>query len=377
MSQSLRIHKLFPTNKKTVYSSLENIDFNLSFPNRALVCNSVRIEGTVEIYSDTDVRTVITDDIYVDPLIGANAFIESIQTTAEQKGILENVQNLPRFCKMYNSGSNDPSDMVNISNTSELKSSSLLASKNIFLGNFNADMTEAEALVAEGNSFSIKPYFILNQTSRGESGGSVNLENATMGDIRISLRTTANNASLFGADAGPSCYYLLRDISLVFHSLPSTGTQDKLVMRTKQLIRQSIQSGMGVISVNVPQLTNGVSISFLESVKQNADYYNNVQLDKIPNVEQVEFLINDSPSDFITFQLRSQNEILQNYINSISNSNLNAFSQNAIKSNEAYGIGIPFGDLLDMSKDRFSVNIASELTVPFVCFCYFNGLVFV
>ena len=41
MSSALRFHKLFPKNKRNQYGALENIDFDMSFPNRKLVCNSI------------------------------------------------------------------------------------------------------------------------------------------------------------------------------------------------------------------------------------------------------------------------------------------------------------------------------------------------
>ena len=80
MSSVLRFHKLFPKNKRNQYGALENIDFDLSFPNRKLVCNSIRIQGTVKCYKTGTTRTLVTDNIFVDNMIGAHAFFESYET---------------------------------------------------------------------------------------------------------------------------------------------------------------------------------------------------------------------------------------------------------------------------------------------------------
>jgi len=379
MSANLRIHKVYPTNKKVSYGELENIDFNLSFPNRKLKCNSIRIEGRLEVYSNSTNRMVLDNEIYIDNFIGANAFFESYQTSAEGRGILESLSNAPRYHKMISTGSNTEIDNFNISNVCELKTGNLRLSKDVICGSFNADMGQNPTALnmPEGSSFSVRPSIILNQVSRGQAGGNTDLSNSTMGDIRISVRTSSSQQALFGPDATATSTYILKDVALTFHSVPDDGNQNKLVMRTKQVVRQSIQSGLGVISCNVPQLTNGCSISFIKSSEQNQNLFNNVRLDRLNNVSQVEFLINDSQSEFLTFQLKTQNEIMKFYLDSISNSNLNHFDLSVVDANEAYGIGCPFSDLIDLSSDTFSVNINSSIVEPFTCFLFFSGLVFV
>lgn len=380
MSSALRFHKLFPKNKKNQYGALENIDFELSFPNRKLVCNSIRIQGRVKCFKTGTTRTLMTDDIFVDNMIGAHAFFESYETSSQNKGVLEYCQNMPRFHKMVSTGSNSADDMANISNTCELKSQNLQLSRNVFYGEVNADETlNPLTNTSDGQSFSVKPLFVLNQVDRAEAGGDVNLDHSTLGDITISLRTAKNNSALFGVDADGSVNYQIEDINLTFHSLPSDGQQSKLMMRTKQVVRQSIQSDLGNVSVNVPQLTNGVSITALQQNKQNTVRENVNTLERLPDVTRVEFLINDSQSDFITFQLESDNEVLQNYLMSMSGDagKINQFRQAEIKANEAYGIGANFYGLLDLSKDKFGINITSQVgqkNVPYVLFLFFHGL---
>jgi hypothetical protein len=375
MSQNLRMHRVFPTNKRVSIGENENIDFELSFPNRKLICNSLRIEGKILVYSTGNTRTVMTNDIFVDNLVGAHSFIETYETSSSNKGVVEYFSNAPRYHKMVVSGSNTVEDMANLSNTCELKSQSLQLSRNVFFGNVNADQAIPNPNTSDAQSFSMKPMFILNQVQRGVANGSVNLDFETMGDIRISCRTAKNNDALFGTDSDNNVRYELSEISLCFHSVPSDGKQDPLVMRTKQCVRQSVQSSNGTVSVNVPMLSNGCSISMIRQSQLNSNRYNTLKLDRPPNVSQVQFLINDSPSDFLAYQLRSENEILKHYLDSISNSDLNDFSQSKIKANEAYGLGINFMSLLDLSRDRFGVNVQSAIAEPYLLYLFFHGVV--
>lgn len=379
MSSALRFHKVFPTNKKNQYGQLENIDFDLTFPNRKLVCNSIRIQGRVKVFKQNTTRTEMVDNIFVDNMIGANAFFESYETSTQNKGIVEYCQNMGRYMKMVTTGSNSADDMANISQTCELKSQNLQLSRNVFYGEVNADETLPAVNASNGQSFAIKPLFVLNQVDAGVAGGDVNLDHATLGDITISTRTAKNNLALFGIDADANVNYQLEEVALTFHSLPTDGNQSPLVMRTKQVVRQSIQSDLGAVSVNVPQLTNGVSISMLAQNKQNTVRYNANTLDRPPAVSRVEFLINNTQSDFITYQLESNNEILQNYLMSMSGdrAKINQFRQAELKANEAYGIGANFFSLLDLSKDRFGINLTSQIGAtgnPYVLFLYFHGL---
>ncbi len=376
MSANLRHHRIFPNNKRTTIGSLENIDFDISFPNRKIVCNSIRVEGKVIINSTGNTRVLTTNDIYVDNMIGANSFFESYETSSNNRGILEYFQNAPRYHKMVSTGFNVPDDMANVSNTCELKSQSLQLSRNVFYGNCNQDVAYnlANPNTSDGQSFSVKPFILLNQVQRGVAGGDVNLDNQTLGDIRLSIRTAKNTDALFGAGCTDAANYQLSDVALSFHTIASDGKQSPLIMRTKQVVRQSIQSGLGSVTVNVPQLTNGVSISTLQSAKMNTATFNANQLDRPTAVSQVQFMINDSPSDFIAYQLRSENEILHNYLESISKSKLNSYNNVVVKANEAYGIGCNFYSLLDLSRDRFGVNISSGITDPYTLFMYYHGV---
>ena len=98
----LRYHTVQPANTKSSYSEYDSVDFELTFEQRQLVPNSIRIESDLDVYSAG--TTLIDDDgsskIYIDPKIGAHSFVSSITTELQQAGVIENFQEYPRYVRM-------------------------------------------------------------------------------------------------------------------------------------------------------------------------------------------------------------------------------------------------------------------------------------
>ncbi len=369
----IRHSRVFPTNTKVNYTSLNNVDFELNFPNRKLVANSIRIEGNIRCNSSGTTQVVATDEIYFDNYVGANALISDIQTVTANQGSIELITELPRYTKMISSAFSSEDDFNNISNLCELKCQNLSIAKQVLLGNNNENKAVADPNVNEPISFSIKPNFCLNQASN-LSGGNVNISSRTTGDLRVSIRLSRNEAVFFGNTTEAN--YQISNLSLVYLTVPEDNKQEQITLRTKVNISQSIQSTFSNISVNVPSRANGVSISFLRQDKENNYLYNNTQCDKLPNVDNVEFLFNDSTNKYITFKLDTQEMILNNYEQSItSSSDSNLMTLDRLKASDAYGVGVNFNQLLDLSANRFGLNVASAVTnnAPYLAYMFFHG----
>lgn len=369
----IRHSRVFPTNTKVNYTSLNNVDFELNFPNRKLVANSIRIEGNIRCNSSGTTQVVATDEIYFDNYVGANALISDIQTVTANQGSIELITELPRYTKMISSAFSSEDDFNNISNLCELKCQNLSIAKQVLLGNNNENKAVADPNVNEPISFSIKPNFCLNQASN-LSGGNVNISSRTTGDLRVSIRLSRNEAVFFGNTTEAN--YQISNLSLVYLTVPEDNKQEQITLRTKVNISQSIQSTFSNISVNVPSRANGVSISFLRQDKENNYLYNNTQCDKLPNVDNVEFLFNDSTNKYITFKLDTQEMILNNYEQSItSSSDSNLMTLDRLKASDAYGVGVNFNQLLDLSVNRFGLNVASAVTnnAPYLAYMFFHG----
>lgn len=381
MSNQYLQHRIFPLNTASTYNQYTNVDFRLSFPGRKMVANSVRIEGRFNVYKDsTGTRLLNTDGVsYFDNMIGINSVFQDLTTTTANQGNLELITEAPRYCKMVNMAMATNNDMGNSHNSSELKSRSLVLSNRIMKGekfHYQADTTPALL----GMSFSSKPVCCLNSAMSGFQQPQIKY--STTGDVTFSVRLARNEAVFFGSDvetarvAGNNYNYDLSELSVVFSSVPDDNQpQMPIQLATVLNVRQSIQSTFSNISVNIPSLSNGCSVSFLKQAHENNYKFNNTQLERPPNITQVEYLFNDATNKYLTFNLKSQTEILSRYLDSLSNSKVNNFSTSLIKANEAYGVGIPFNQYLDLSVNKFGMNLTSTIssTHPEIAYLYFHG----
>lgn len=70
----IRYHTVQPSNTKALYSEYDSVDFELTFEQRQLLPNSIRIEADLDVWTDGQTasnRVVAADKIYIDPKIGA------------------------------------------------------------------------------------------------------------------------------------------------------------------------------------------------------------------------------------------------------------------------------------------------------------------
>ena len=381
MSNQYLQHRIFPLNTASKYEQYTNVDFRLSFPGRKMVANTMRIEGRFNVYknstpdrlSDTDAKS------YFDNMVGINAVFQDLTTTTANQGNLELITEAPRYSKMVSSAMATENDMGNSHNSCELRNRTLVLSNRMMRGekfDFQADSDIAQ----NGMSFSTKPICCLNSAM---SGGSLpEVKYSTTGDITFSVRLARNEAVFFGSDvetarvAGDNYNYDLSELSVVFSSVPDDNQpQMPITLATVLNVRQSIQSTFSNISVNIPSMSNGCSVSFLKQSEENNYKFNNTRLERPLKVSQVEYLFNDATNKYITFNLKSQTEILGRYLDSMGRSKVNNFSTSLIKANESYGVGIPFNQYLDLSVNKFGINITSGISSaePLVAYLYFHG----
>lgn len=384
MSSKYLQHRVFPLNTASSYKEYQNVDFRLSFPGRKMVANSLRIEGRFNCFKDqaspTKTKLINTDLLsYFDNMIGANALFQDITTSTANQGNLELLTEAPRWCKMINTATATENDMGNSSNSSELKSKNLVLSNRIMKGEkFDGNVDAMNPNTSNGMSFSTRPICCLNSAFSPQ--GLPEIKYGSTGDITFSVRLARNDAVFFGSDvatAGAGVYnYNISDLSVSFVSVPDDAQpQMPVSMSTIINVRQSCQSTFSNISVNVPQMSNSCSVSFLKQDKENSPSHNNTQLDKPPLVSNVEYLFNDSTNKYLTFNLKTQEEILDRYLMSLSNSKVNSFGQDKIKANEAYGLGVNFNEYLDLSQNKFGLNLTSNIasTDPYIAYLYFHG----
>ena len=110
---NILVHSVQPENVKDYWSQNENVDFVLSFNQRKLIGNSVRIEGDLYCYSDagTTLLTAATD-CKIDAKIGAHGLFSSIVTTFQSSslGVIESQTEYPRLVKMETDATRSQND---------------------------------------------------------------------------------------------------------------------------------------------------------------------------------------------------------------------------------------------------------------------------
>ncbi len=117
------------------------------------------------------------------------------------------------------------------------------------------------------------------------------------------------------------------------------------------------------------------SSSFQVQSQENTAFYNNLTLEKIPNLRQLTFLFNDQTNANITYLLKSNSEVLEKFVDAMGDTKRNNLEVNNMIDNNGYGVGLRMsGGTIDLTNQKFSVQIDSEISnnVPLLMYMYFH-----
>ena len=356
---SISLRSAIPENFADSYSENDNVDFMLSFPNEVLVLGSVRLEGELEVVNGNPQEPLNNDtnkvlDINLDSLVGAHACFESIQTEV-LGSIIENCSGLPRFHKMRMAATIDEDDTNNAKYACELKAPFRTMTNRLLRG--EVPVTQLTDKLRVNPDFSIKPDIALNSVP-GQ------LPYRRSGDIRVSVNLARTAQVLFGQDVSLGANgtnYLIKDLRLTYSTYPDDGSMnDPIQMRTKVLVKQSINSRLANNSSKVPGIVDAVSVSFIEQSKVNVPQVNSLQLARPPNIEELSLNFNDSTNKAVSFVIRDNVETIGLYLNSFGeNHSHNSLSVAKQDANNGFGIGLDFGAKIDMRMSKFSSQLIS------------------
>jgi hypothetical protein len=359
---------IFPLSVKQSYSPNDVVDFLISYEDKEIVQNSIRITGKVRVAADLTAaaRITVTDDVKIDGTIGIHGAFQSITSSCDNVGILENQNEYPRYVKAKSAASTTAQMLfTDCQNTTELKAGVDDHTKYILIGNSTTSQDDAKI------PFSFKPDIALNKTSE-------NIAFNKCGGVKLSLRLATTSQFLYGT-AASNYNYALYDLRLEYIAAPMKTT-GPLTLETIHMIKTTAESNNTSISTRVPAIVQSVSMVFHVEDQLNTAAYNHVALEVPPAISRCEFSFNDSTTQYYNFALESEEELLYNYQQSWGNpggskSNITLSRLNA---NESYGIGMPFGSYIDMTKgSKFGVNILSNIqsTLKYGVFLYFRGVI--
>ena len=361
-----------PENIKASYGEYDNVDFIMSFSNQVLVCPSIRLECDLEVTQNglplNDTANTYKN-ILMDKLVGGHAFIESVQTEVQGQ-VIENLNEYARYVKMVSAATLSNDSMYSSAQVCELKGATDHEIQMMLKGEVVA--TQPAVPLRNNPDFSIKPKMLLNN-GRGM------LPYSRTGSVRISFNLARINSALYGLDVSADTKYVLKNMRLTYQTYPDVGQGQAMIpFAYKLAIKQSIQSQFANISTKVPATVNSVSCSLQYQDEENTPLNNNQQLQKIPNVEQVQFLFNDSSNKYITFSLKNNEEIVSRFIESLQDTGANSMSVNKLNNNNGYGMGLRFGgDFIDLRNQKFNIQVNSALSsnTPMILYMYFHSQV--
>ena len=358
----IRYHTVQPANVKDAYSEYDSVDFEMTFENRQLLRNSVRIKADLVVTRDGTNPVRTEDNIFIDPKIGAHCFVSSITTELQSKGVLENLQEYPRYVRMMSETTMAEDDIFNSENVCELRSPDIKVTNAILQGPTDGQIVNVK------NDFSIKPRFCLNSMSGP-------LSYTRSGTIRVTIKLARFFNALAGQNMVPDATYALSNLRLCYMSSADASAKSKVQMATKLNIKQSVASAFSNIATRVPAVCRSVSCSFQLQADENKATSNNVETARLPNVKELQFLFNDSQNEFITYIIKDQEELLRRYVESFADTESNSLSLAKLRASKGYGIGLPFRDFIDLSNQKFNVQITSDVesTAPYIMYMYFHS----
>lgn len=361
---SLQYHDVQPESVKASYGEFDNVDFVLTFENRKLVNNSVRILADLRVLKN-NANIADSDLIFLDSMVGAHSFVQSVQTETQAVGVIENLQEYPRYVRMAADTAMTVNGTMNSEMTCEMRSPNQLYSQKELQG-----VTTVVGAANVDNDFSVKPLVCLNAMSD-------NLSYTKTGAVRVTIKLARIYSALFGSGVDGNVTYALKNLRLSFMSLPEDNNKKPVQLRTKLNIKQTVLSSFVNVASKVPAVCNAVSCSFQEQSNENTAVKNNYNTAVLPNVTQLQFMFNDSTNSYVSYQIKNQPELLDRYIQSFRQTGLNNASLDNLKANSGFGVGLAFDDFVNLSNQKFNVQITSGVksTNPYIIYLYFHSLI--
>ena len=372
MSNNILYHEVDPSNDAATFQEFNSIDWELQAPGRKLLKNSISVEFQLNVLSD-GVSPVAARQVSLDNKIGYHGIYESWNTSTAQVGIIENIQDYGRYVSMIAAATLDENDLVNVRYQAEGRSltqdGGRYALQQPRIRNKNATPTE-HLLERE---CCIYPKIALNSMMGDDYSFDKN------GSIKISTNLARNNNFLFGPQMAGSSY-TISNVKLHFISVPDNGKQSPMMMNTVVSVKSAINSDSANLSFKVPAKScSGVVMSFIQQSNENADGENSYALEKLPNLNSVQYMFNSSTAQGVSYVIEDAGEMIKRGLSALSDAGHSQVSASKYAVNQGYIIGESFEDQIDLSQQKFTVQIKSEVpsisSKPRLCYLYFLNLI--
>ena len=204
-----------------------------------------------------------------------------------------------------------------------------------------------------------------------------NLPFSKTGAIRVSINLAKNLSALEGGLAGTAANYNISDVRLAYNSMAAPSGPMKSVMRTAYNFKSSVLSSTANISARVPAICDSVTICAQRQDRENVKVLSNYSLEEPRNFKSIQYMFNDSTQRYISYVIESKEEALEKGIESLVATGHNGvFSAGKLERNNNFVVGLPFNGFVDLSNQRFNVQLTSDIDTanPYNIYMYFHSL---
>ena len=355
---SLLYKSVLPNSQRSSYGPNENVNFKLSFEGTKMKKGSLRLNGKLK-FTDTTADAVTNfKDVQYSALTGIHSAFVGIVSSFDKMGVVENIQDFPRFHKMKMMSLSDTSQAVAVSdNITSLKLASDLQTNSFLYG----------AKTYKYLPFSCDLDIMVNRTNR-------DIPYSKTGDINLQFRLASNAEFYTATDTTRGRSWELQDLELTYQCEASTPADNKQKVSGTAYysVKHSISSNLSSINTNVPAVCNAVSCSFVLTANENQQDKDHLGIVRPPGISSVKFNFNDSLS-MVHYEMKSDEELLLNYFRSMGNS---PYHDVNIRDYDGFGIGLKFGPV-DLNKNKLGLELLTSIdnTNPHSLYMYFHSFI--
>lgn len=365
-----KYHSTIPDSNKSYFTELDTVDMTLKYPGRKIVANSIRVSGKLQLWNGPAqvVDPANTDNVFFDGMVGAHSFFNNWVTSSDNLGVIELLNNYPRWVKSKATGTLDEDALFNSSKVCELRVARDYDTHALMIGEMSSAF-DGNAPVTRQNDidFYIKPDIALNNCSGDLSYSKFN-------NIKVSFRLARNVNALFGSatNAG-TMTYRITDLKLHFRSVPDNGPEP-VTFSIKYSISQGISTGASVIQVKAPIECDSVAVNFIAEQDDSSRTANNYKLEDLPLLDEVEYEYNNATNSLISFNMRNREEL--NYFTEMGMKSMGVdnMSLDKLEINKSFLIayGFPSQSLLN---SKITINVKSGITANYIAYVFLHGYI--
>lgn len=374
MAQNIIYHEARPMNDSSAFGEFESIDWEIEDVGRKLMKNSIYVEADLEVFSSTNVVNGTFSRIGLTRDIGFHSLYESWQVEAKSQNI-QNIQHYPRYANIIETGTGNISTCLTPMSQAEGKQISEESSRYVCQLSSCSHRTASNVVITKPANTCIKPKICLNSMAGDDYSFAKN------GAIRISTNLARNGSALHGRGVGSTSSYRLTNVRLKYMTIPDDGKQGAMMMNSVVSVKQSMNSQQSNLSVKVPaQAVSGVVVTYISQANETGLATDSYKLEKLPLVDEIQYLFSDSQSQYISYNVTDQQDMIKLGVNALSSAGIKV-KANSFKTNGDEGVlhGLDFQQSIDLSRQKFGLNLRSSSdklnSNPFSIYMHFLNVI--